>query len=49
MITLRFSADASICAVDEDGVLSMAFQEDFETQPQGPDLNTEEIESLLDG
>jgi hypothetical protein len=46
MRTLRFSVDASFCAVEENGELSMASQEDIETLPQGPDLTQAEIESL---
>jgi hypothetical protein len=46
MRTLRFSVDASFCAVEENGELSMASQEDIETLPQGPDLIQTEIESL---
>jgi hypothetical protein len=46
MRTLRFSVDASFCAVEENGELSVASQEDIETLPQGPDLTQAEIESL---
>jgi hypothetical protein len=46
MRILRFSVDASFCAVEENGELSMASQEDIETLPQGLDLTQAEIESL---
>lgn len=47
MPTIRFSADASICMVqDEDGSFRVATQDDMDTLEVGEDLTDEDIEVL---
>lgn len=46
MKTIRYSADASICIVDEDGSFTVATQEDMDTLPVGVDLTDEEVDGL---
>lgn len=46
MITIRYSEDANICIVDDDGEFRVATQHDIDTLPVGDDLTEEEVEQL---
>lgn len=46
MKTIRYSSDAKICLVDDDGEFRVAKQCDMDTLPCGDDLTEEEIEDL---
>ena len=44
--TIRYSSDATICMVDDDGELSAAIGEDLDAYPLGADLTQDEIDTL---
>lgn len=46
MATIRYSADASICIVDDNGEFRVSTQEDMDTLTVGEDLTEEEIEFM---
>ena len=43
---IRFSSDAAICMVEEDGKFRCATQDDMDALPVGTDLTDEEIDNL---